>query len=234
MGGAGGVGGSVVLAGHPHDRVGVVLAAAGDGDAGAEGQGGFPVAQGLVAVGVVGVGRDAVVGVESVEGLLAVTAGRLGLGGARLEGWVGADAVPAPARRPWGRRRRPERRLGWLHGLVDRPQGFNRHAVEVDLVAQPSTERLDNSGRVVAASIEAPVDLRLEPAAGRLGRRWIAGGMDRAPWFAVPVTAEPLRGGLRPGLTVAGGALEVVEGPGHPGRPKSGQPPRTPAHLSHR
>jgi hypothetical protein len=49
MGGAGGVGGSVVLAGQPHDWVGVVLAAAGDRDAGAEGQGGFPVAEGLVA-----------------------------------------------------------------------------------------------------------------------------------------------------------------------------------------
>src|SRR5215218_9148891 len=47
MGGAGGVGGSVVLAGQPHDRVGVVLAAAGDRDAGAQREGGFPVAQGL-------------------------------------------------------------------------------------------------------------------------------------------------------------------------------------------
>src|SRR5215211_6841826 len=52
MGGAGGVGGSVVLAGQPHDRVGVVLAAAGDGDAGAESQGGLAVVQGLVAIGV--------------------------------------------------------------------------------------------------------------------------------------------------------------------------------------
>jgi hypothetical protein len=57
-GGAGGVGGPVVLAGQPHDGVGVVLAAAGDGDAGAEGQGGFTVVEGLVAVGVVGVGAD--------------------------------------------------------------------------------------------------------------------------------------------------------------------------------
>jgi hypothetical protein len=70
MGGAGGVGGSVVLAGQPHDGVGVVLARGGDSDAGAERQGGFTVAEGLVAVGVVGVGGDAVVGVESVEGFL--------------------------------------------------------------------------------------------------------------------------------------------------------------------
>src|SRR5215216_2743606 len=49
-GGAGGVGGPVVLAGQPHDWVGVVLAAAGDRDAGAEREGGLAVAQGLVAV----------------------------------------------------------------------------------------------------------------------------------------------------------------------------------------
>jgi hypothetical protein len=97
MGGAGGVGGSVVLASQPHDRVGFVLAAAGDGDAGAEGQGGFAVAEGLVAVVVVGVGGDAVVGVESVEGLLQVAGGRLGVGGALLEGRVGADGVQVPA-----------------------------------------------------------------------------------------------------------------------------------------
>ena len=88
-GGAGGVGGPVVLAGQPHDRVGVVLAAGGDGDAGAEGQGGLAVPQGLVAVGVVGVGGDAVVGVEPVEGLLEIAGSRLGLGGALLEGRVG-------------------------------------------------------------------------------------------------------------------------------------------------
>ena len=97
MGGAGGVGGSVVLAGQPHDGVEVVLAGCGDGDAGAKGQGGFPVAQGLVAVGVVGVGGDAVVGVEPVEGLLQVAGGRLGVGGAMLEGPVGGDAVQVPA-----------------------------------------------------------------------------------------------------------------------------------------
>ena len=53
-GGVDGVGDPVVLAGQPHDRVGVVLAAGGDGDADAEGQGGFAVAEGLVAVRVVG------------------------------------------------------------------------------------------------------------------------------------------------------------------------------------
>src|SRR5512133_3934107 len=70
-GGAGGVGGSVVLAGQPHDRVGIVLAGDRDGDPGAEGEGGFAVAHALVAVGAVGVGGDAEGGVELVEGLLA-------------------------------------------------------------------------------------------------------------------------------------------------------------------
>ena len=92
-----GVGGPVVLAGQPHDGVGVVLAAGGDGDAGAERQGGLAVAQGLVAVGVVGVGGDAVVGIESVEGLLRVVGGRVGVGGALLQGRVGVDAVQVPA-----------------------------------------------------------------------------------------------------------------------------------------
>ena len=96
-GGLDGVGGSVVLAGQPHDRVGIVLARCRDGDAGAERQGGFPVADGLVAVGVVGVGSDAVVGVEPVEGLLQVAGGRLGARGAQLEGQVGAAVVQVPA-----------------------------------------------------------------------------------------------------------------------------------------
>jgi hypothetical protein len=50
-----------------------------------------------VAVGVVGVGGDAVVGIESVEGLLRVVGGRVGVGGALLEGQVGVDAVQVPA-----------------------------------------------------------------------------------------------------------------------------------------
>jgi hypothetical protein len=41
-----------------------------DGDPQSEGEGGFAVADGLAAVGVVLVGGDAVVGVELVEGLL--------------------------------------------------------------------------------------------------------------------------------------------------------------------
>jgi hypothetical protein len=44
----------------------------------------------LVAVGVVGVGGDAVVGVEPVEGLLQVAGGRLGVGGALLACQMGA------------------------------------------------------------------------------------------------------------------------------------------------
>src|SRR5829696_655281 len=65
-----GVGGPVVLAGLPDERVGVVLAAVVDGHPHPEGEGGFAVADGLAAVGVVVVGGDAEVGVEPVEGLL--------------------------------------------------------------------------------------------------------------------------------------------------------------------
>src|SRR5215217_2829811 len=92
-----GVGGPVVLAGQPHHRVGIVLAAGGDGDAGAEDQGGFAVAHGLAAVGVVGVGGDAVVGIQPVEGLLQLAGGRRGVGGALLQGRVGAAVVQVPA-----------------------------------------------------------------------------------------------------------------------------------------
>src|SRR5215216_7780737 len=74
-GGLDGVGGLVVLAGQPHDRVGVVLAAGSDGDPGAKRERRFPVAYGLPAVGVVGVGGDAELGVDPVEGLLGVAEG---------------------------------------------------------------------------------------------------------------------------------------------------------------
>jgi hypothetical protein len=97
-GAAGGVGGPVVLAGHPDDRVRVVLAGFRDGDAGAEGQGGFAVMQGLAAVGIVGVGGDAVVGVEPVEGLLEVAGGGLDPGCTVLDRWVSDDILRIPVR----------------------------------------------------------------------------------------------------------------------------------------
>jgi hypothetical protein len=46
-GGAGSISGPVLLAGQPHDRVGVVLAAGRDGDPGAQGQGRLSVLDGL-------------------------------------------------------------------------------------------------------------------------------------------------------------------------------------------
>jgi hypothetical protein len=71
-GGLDGVGGAVVLAGLPDDGVGIVLAAVVDGHSHAEGEGGFAVADGLAAVGVVLVGGDAEVGVEPIEGPLGL------------------------------------------------------------------------------------------------------------------------------------------------------------------
>jgi hypothetical protein len=68
-GGVDGVGGSVVLAGLPDDRVVVVLATVVDSDADAEGEGGFALDDVAVADGLGVVGGDAEGGVEPVEGL---------------------------------------------------------------------------------------------------------------------------------------------------------------------
>jgi hypothetical protein len=65
-----GVGGSVVLAGLPDDRVAVVLAAVVDSDADPEGQGGLALGNVSVVDAVSSVGGDAEGGVEPVEGLL--------------------------------------------------------------------------------------------------------------------------------------------------------------------
>jgi hypothetical protein len=96
-GGVDGVGGSVVLAGLPDDRVGVVLAAVVDGHSDSEGEGGFAVADRLAAGGVVVVGGDPELGVEPVEGLLS---GEVGDGvavapvvGVEFEGLGGQLAV---------------------------------------------------------------------------------------------------------------------------------------------
>src|SRR5215218_10568932 len=69
-GGVDSVGGSVVLADLPDDRVGVVLAAVVDGHPDPECQGGFPVTDRLAAALAALVVGDAEVGVEPVEGLL--------------------------------------------------------------------------------------------------------------------------------------------------------------------
>jgi hypothetical protein len=67
-----GVGHAVVLAGLPDDRVGVVLAAVMDGHPDSDGEGGFPLPDRLAAVVAALVRRDAVVGVEPVEGVFGV------------------------------------------------------------------------------------------------------------------------------------------------------------------
>ena len=59
VGGLDGVGGSVVLAGLPDDRIPVVLAAVVDSDADAEGQGGLALGEVAVADAVGAVGGDA-------------------------------------------------------------------------------------------------------------------------------------------------------------------------------
>jgi hypothetical protein len=70
-----GVGGSVVLAGLPDDRIAVVLAALMDGHPHPQGEGGFAVADRLATLRVALVGRDAVAGIQLVEGLLGIAFG---------------------------------------------------------------------------------------------------------------------------------------------------------------
>jgi hypothetical protein len=92
------VGGSVVLAGLPDDRVRVVLAAVVDGHPDPEGEGGFAVADRLAAVGVVLVGGHAELGVEPVEGLLGVADGvslGVGVGVGELVGQAGVVVAVA-------------------------------------------------------------------------------------------------------------------------------------------
>jgi hypothetical protein len=82
-GGVDGVGHPVVLAGLPDDRIPVVLPCVVDSDPDPQGEGGFPVTDGLAAIGPVLVGGDAELGVEPVEGLLALVYGialELGVG----------------------------------------------------------------------------------------------------------------------------------------------------------
>src|SRR5512133_1242654 len=60
----------------------------------------------------------------------------------------------------------PQRHRRWFHGLVDHGQELGRERVQVDLFPEPSAERLDGLGRVVAAAVEAPVDRLLNAATG--------------------------------------------------------------------
>src|SRR5829696_864081 len=69
--------------------------------------------------------------------------------------------------RAW-RGTQPQRRGSGLHGLVDHGAQLGRQGVQVDLVAQPGAERLDRSGSVVAAPVEAPVHGLLGATAGWL------------------------------------------------------------------
>jgi hypothetical protein len=72
-GGLDGVGGPVVLAGLPDDRVAIVLAAVMNRHPDPEGQGSLPVEDGLAAVAAALVGRHAEVRIQPVKGAFAVT-----------------------------------------------------------------------------------------------------------------------------------------------------------------
>jgi hypothetical protein len=100
---AGGVdrlGHAVVLAGLPDDRVPVVLAAVMDSHPHPEGQGGFPVMDGLAAVVAALVSGHSVVGIQPVEGAFGIAdlvALEVGVGVAELGGRAAAgDLVRRP------------------------------------------------------------------------------------------------------------------------------------------
>jgi hypothetical protein len=78
------------------------------------------------------------------------------------------SAEEAVSRRPVGcvgrsLRSQPERRPGWLHGLVDHGQQLAGQGGQVELVAETGREPLHGAGGVVAAAVEVPVDQRLNP-----------------------------------------------------------------------
>lgn len=61
--------------------------------------------------------------------------------------------------------------MGGLHRLADDGAELAAGCVEIDLVAQAGVERLERSGGVVAAPVEAPVDERLDAGTGRTEER---------------------------------------------------------------
>jgi hypothetical protein len=99
-GGLDGVGGAVVLAGLPDDRVAVVLAGVVDCDTDPQGPGGLAVADRLAAEQAALVSRHPKVGVEPVEGLLGLADGIPGGFGVWVN-WLG--------RRVWSWRWRASR-----------------------------------------------------------------------------------------------------------------------------
>jgi hypothetical protein len=93
-----GVGHAVVLAGLPDDWVAVVLAAVMYGDPDPKGEGGLPVSDGLAAMVAALVGGHPELGVELVEGPLALVdrvPGAVGVGVGELVGQAGVVVAVA-------------------------------------------------------------------------------------------------------------------------------------------
>ena len=100
-GGLEGVRGPVVLAGLPDDRVAVVLAAVVDGHSDPQGQGGLPLPDRLTAVAAALVGGNPELGIQPVEGPLA-----LADGSRESSGWMWVNSL---VRRVWSWRWRASR-----------------------------------------------------------------------------------------------------------------------------
>jgi hypothetical protein len=96
-------------------------------------------------------------------------------------GWVAGAQFGRATRQPvsgplqrlcgLGPRPKPQRHRGRLHDLADDRDQLGRQGVQLDLLAQPGAEPRDRLGGVVAASVEASIHCRLDPAAGRLEHR---------------------------------------------------------------
>jgi hypothetical protein len=98
VGGLDGVGGPVVLAGLPDDRIPVVLAAVVDGHPHPQGEGGLPLPDHLAPEAAALVGRHAVVRIQPVEDAFSVADGvglELGVGVAELVGEAGVVVAVA-------------------------------------------------------------------------------------------------------------------------------------------
>jgi hypothetical protein len=102
-----------------------------------------------------------------------------------------------------GRGTEPQGRRGWLHRLVHDREQLGRERVQVDLVTQPGTERLDGLGGVVLAAVEAPIAwMRRRAGWNRAATAKVAaataqlGGSPPTPPFFTEIRPSPWRQGV--------------------------------------
>jgi hypothetical protein len=105
---------------------------------------------------------------------------------------------------------------GQLHCQVDDSEQLCGEAVQVDLLAQPTAEGLHGSGRVVAGSVEAPVDQALDAMPqgleqrGHGHRRGGYGQLRSALGRIEQVASDEHPGGVHPGQQGGGQSVDRV------------------------